>query len=67
MINPNTGVSGKLSQVFFEEMVNHIHRSDSGSPFGGGHGEAQFKSLLNREYAANLAASVDLKLKVDER
>ncbi|MFV0297721.1 MAG: rod-binding protein [Hyphomicrobiaceae bacterium] len=53
-----------LNRVFLEEMVNHILPKPEGTDFGGGVGEAQFASFLNREYAAALSKSLDLGLKV---
>lgn len=62
MTTANIELSRNISQVFFEEMVKHMRPPEQKSGFGGGIGEAQFQSFLDRTYAAILADSLDLKL-----
>ena len=57
-------VAKNLELAFLEEMVGHMLPKASEGAFGGGIGEEQFASFLNREYAAALSASFDLGLKV---
>jgi flagellar protein FlgJ len=51
----------QLEQAFLEEMLNHGLPSPGG-PFHGGAGEEQFSSFLTQQYAAILAARLDLGL-----
>ena len=50
----------KLEQAFLEEMMKYCGPKSVAGAFGGGAGEDQFGSFLTREYAAIMAAQVDL-------
>ena len=50
----------KLEQAFLEEMLKYCGPKPEGGAFGGGIGENQFGSFLTQEYAAVLAAKIDL-------
>lgn len=52
----------KLEQAFLEEMLKYCGPKPENGFFGGGAGEDQFGSFLTREYAAVLAARLDLGL-----
>lgn len=53
----------RLERAFLEEMMTHIF-PDAGGAISSGSRESEFASFLRREYAAALAARVDLGLKV---
>lgn len=50
----------RLEQAFLEEMLKYCGPKPEGGAFGGGIGEDQFGSFLTREYAAVMAAQIDL-------
>ena len=52
----------RLEQAFLEEMLKYCGPRAAEGAFGGGAGEDQFSSFLTREYAARLAAQLDLGL-----
>ncbi|MDO5642799.1 MAG: hypothetical protein Q4G26_10505 [Paracoccus sp. (in: a-proteobacteria)] len=56
----------RLESAFLEEMMVHLVPKPGGGKFSGGIGEEQFSSFLNREYAAALASSINLGLKVGQ-
>ncbi|TBN36783.1 hypothetical protein EYE42_15305 [Paracoccus subflavus] len=59
---PKPGSADQLEQAFLEEMLKYCGPRTSEGAFGGGIGEDQFSSFLSREYAAVLAAQLDLGL-----
>ncbi|MDB6181047.1 flagellar biosynthesis protein FlgJ [Paracoccus fistulariae] len=52
----------QLEAAFLEEMLKYCGPSARSGAFGGGAGEEQFSSYLTQEYAAILAAKLDLGL-----
>lgn len=50
----------KLEQAFLEEMLKYCGPKTENGAFGGGIGEDQFGSFLTQEYAAVMAAQIDL-------
>lgn len=50
----------RLEQAFLEEMLKYCGPKPASGAFGGGVGEDQFGSFLTQEYAAAMAARVDL-------
>jgi flagellar protein FlgJ len=52
----------KLEQAFLEEMLKYCGPKSAEGAFGGGIGEDQFSSFLTQEYAAVMAAQIDLGL-----
>ena len=52
----------KLEQAFLEEMLKYVGPKSAQGAFGGGIGEDQFGSFLTQEYAAIIAAQIDLGL-----
>lgn len=50
----------KLEQAFLEEMLKYCGPKPESGAFGGGVGEDQFGSFLTQEYAAVMAAHIDL-------
>ncbi|MCZ0962056.1 rod-binding protein [Paracoccus benzoatiresistens] len=50
----------KLEQAFLEEMLKYCGPKSADGAFGGGIGEDQFGSFLTQEYAAVMAAQIDL-------
>ncbi|SDD90839.1 hypothetical protein SAMN05421538_1038 [Paracoccus isoporae] len=59
--SPPAPKSPRLEQVFLEEMLTHM-MPKAGGALASGTGESAFASFLRREYAAALAARVDLGL-----
>lgn len=53
-------VQNQIEQAFLEEMLKYAGPSPLEGSFGGGHGEEQFFTFMNREYAAAMAAGLDL-------
>lgn len=71
IVSLGTGISGRadpprlqdrIEQAFLEEMLKYVRPPSHQGGFGGGHGEDQFSTFMNREYAALLAARLDLGL-----
>ena len=71
IVSPAAGFSGRsgplavqdrIEQAFLEEMLKYVRPPTHAGGFGGGHGEDQFSTFMNREYAALLAARLDLGL-----
>lgn len=60
-VNPPV-LQDRIEQAFLEEMLKYVRPPSHQEGFGGGHGEEQFSSFMNREYAALLAARLDLGL-----
>lgn len=50
-------VAKEFEAAFLAEMLSHAKLGEMDTPFSGGPGEEQFRSLLVREYAATLSAS----------
>ncbi len=46
----------EFETVFLAEMLSHTSLADTSKSFGGGAGEDAFKSLLTREWAAQMTA-----------
>lgn len=59
---PQPVPADRLEQAFLEEMLKYCGPRAAEGAFGGGIGEDQFSSFLTREYAAVLAAQLDLGL-----
>lgn len=59
--NPKA-LQDRMEQVFLEEMLKYVRPAALQGGFGGGHGEEQFASFMNREYAELLAVRLDLGL-----
>lgn len=57
---PASAPAEKLEQAFLEEMLKYCGPKAATGAFGGGIGEDQFGSFLTQEYAAVLAAGIDL-------
>ena len=55
-------LQNRIEQAFLEEMLKYVRPAALQGSFGGGHGEEQFATFMNREYAALMAARVDLGL-----
>lgn len=69
IVSLGAGISGRadppagqdrIEQAFLEEMLKYVRPPTHQNGFGGGHGEEQFATFMNREYAALLAARLDL-------
>ena len=53
----------EFEAVFVAQMLNHMFAGiDTGGPFGGGHAEQAFRSMLVNEYAGDLSRSGGLGL-----
>lgn len=50
----------RLEEIFLEEMLKYCGPKPAAEGFGGGIGEDQFASFLTQDYAAALAARLDL-------
>ena len=57
---PTPAPMEKLEQAFLEEMLKYCGPKSAAGAFGGGIGEDQFGSFLTQEYAAVLAAQINL-------
>jgi Rod binding domain-containing protein len=53
----------KFEAMFMQEMLSHMYEGmDTNGPFGGGHGEEVFRSMMIQEYGNKIANSGQTKI-----